>query len=287
MRCPKCGFISFDHLATCKNCGRNVIATVETLLGTCSDVDAPIFLQLREPKTENDGADSPGIGQERSFMAAPPGTAGGSGALLRDATESPMLDFGDDDEPASPQEQGGVQPEREIELLLDDAETVAETLEDLKFGPKSPAPAVPASEEMRPVRSFADIDISDLTPPPPPAAERTSIHKAERVQASPRPRTTPPPSPPTKPSKVAVHAITGQLEPLELGSLAEEFAEPVVMPKAHHPPVRTGTPLDDFVLDRARLGIKTPATGTPLDDFTIDPVRLGLVNPSSAADKRS
>ena len=44
MRCPKCGFISFDHLTSCTKCGKDVAEVASELQGTSIKVDAPMFL---------------------------------------------------------------------------------------------------------------------------------------------------------------------------------------------------------------------------------------------------
>ena len=44
MRCPKCGFISFDHLTSCASCGRDISEVASELQGTSIKVDPPMFL---------------------------------------------------------------------------------------------------------------------------------------------------------------------------------------------------------------------------------------------------
>ena len=44
MRCPKCGFISFDHLASCSKCGRDISEVASELQGTSIKVAPPMFL---------------------------------------------------------------------------------------------------------------------------------------------------------------------------------------------------------------------------------------------------
>jgi hypothetical protein len=283
MRCPKCGFISFDHLATCKGCGRNVTTTAGALSGTCSDVDAPVFLRLNLPEVEDEVPVTQGTGMAQDMRMSPSGETEETFEFRLDGEEeSAVFDLGGDESPAR-DAVAAVQQEREIELILDGgtATTPAEIKEKEKKS-ESPAVVSPAAD-MRPVRSFADIDISDLAPPPPPPVSGKSFQAAQRVQASAKPQ---PPPPPAKPAQRAVPAAMGQLEPLDLGELATDFAAPAPQRKLYHPPVRTGTALDDFVLDRARLGLKTPATGTPLDDFFIDPARLGLGSTPPAGEKR-
>ena len=58
MRCPKCGFISFDHLSSCAKCGRDISETASELQGTSIKVESPMFLG---------GALATLAGQEDSF----------------------------------------------------------------------------------------------------------------------------------------------------------------------------------------------------------------------------
>ncbi|MDR3630998.1 MAG: hypothetical protein P4L42_11740 [Desulfocapsaceae bacterium] len=57
MRCPKCGYISFDHLATCLNCSKDFSESSLSALGTTYSSTAPSFLQFsrREEAQEDYG----------------------------------------------------------------------------------------------------------------------------------------------------------------------------------------------------------------------------------------
>jgi len=44
MRCPKCSFISFDHLTSCAKCGRDISELAVELQGTSIKTEAPMFL---------------------------------------------------------------------------------------------------------------------------------------------------------------------------------------------------------------------------------------------------
>jgi hypothetical protein len=48
MRCPKCGFISFDHLATCLNCKKDISEISSTAQGTTYNAAAPMFLKFTQ-----------------------------------------------------------------------------------------------------------------------------------------------------------------------------------------------------------------------------------------------
>lgn len=44
MRCPKCGFISFDHFTSCVKCGKDISDVASELQGTSINVETPMFL---------------------------------------------------------------------------------------------------------------------------------------------------------------------------------------------------------------------------------------------------
>ena len=44
MRCPKCGFISFDHLTSCAKCSKDIAEVASELQGTSIKVETPMFL---------------------------------------------------------------------------------------------------------------------------------------------------------------------------------------------------------------------------------------------------
>jgi hypothetical protein len=46
MRCPKCGYISFDHLESCINCSKDFSDLTSATIGTTYSVSAPSFLKF-------------------------------------------------------------------------------------------------------------------------------------------------------------------------------------------------------------------------------------------------
>jgi hypothetical protein len=56
MRCPKCGFISFDHLATCLNCHKDISEVSSTAQGTTYNAAAPIFLKFTQSSGPREGS---------------------------------------------------------------------------------------------------------------------------------------------------------------------------------------------------------------------------------------
>jgi hypothetical protein len=52
MRCPKCGYISFDHLEKCRKCNKDIKATAVSLFGTTYNIETPSFLKLPRQQQE-------------------------------------------------------------------------------------------------------------------------------------------------------------------------------------------------------------------------------------------
>ena len=46
MRCPKCGYTSFDHLESCKKCHKSFGPAIEEFNGTTYEAVAPLFLKI-------------------------------------------------------------------------------------------------------------------------------------------------------------------------------------------------------------------------------------------------
>jgi len=58
MRCPKCGYISFDLVDECLKCKKNIKSTSEVLQGSVLKYPAPSFLKFRsEPKEKKENQD--------------------------------------------------------------------------------------------------------------------------------------------------------------------------------------------------------------------------------------
>jgi hypothetical protein len=53
MRCPKCGYISFDHLENCLKCNKDIKEVSNSLFGSTYKFPAPSFLKLPREKNED------------------------------------------------------------------------------------------------------------------------------------------------------------------------------------------------------------------------------------------
>jgi len=68
MRCPKCGYISFDHLDKCRNCNKNIETISAGLFGSTYNIEAPTFLKFNREQREEPSAEM-GLSDERPFIA--------------------------------------------------------------------------------------------------------------------------------------------------------------------------------------------------------------------------
>jgi hypothetical protein len=53
MRCPKCGYISFDHLEECLKCKKDIKTISNDLYGSTYNIPAPTFLKLPQEQAED------------------------------------------------------------------------------------------------------------------------------------------------------------------------------------------------------------------------------------------
>ena len=58
MRCPKCGYISFDYLEVCQKCKKNIKGVADQLQGGVLSIDPPSFLNF-DLDSDRDSADGP------------------------------------------------------------------------------------------------------------------------------------------------------------------------------------------------------------------------------------
>lgn len=56
MRCPKCGFISFDNVEKCLKCRKNIAEASKAFQGSVLNVATPVFLKLTADEEEVDVA---------------------------------------------------------------------------------------------------------------------------------------------------------------------------------------------------------------------------------------
>ncbi len=242
MRCPKCGYISFDHLERCKKCGKDIAEATAELEGTVFEAVAPAFLQFGAGGNEEVGDDMAGTSAggeidltlDEAFEEVEAELELGSGEevelVLGDEEELPEMDDATvAGEVSSGQEalaEAGVEGEPVLELG-DDQAGGDEEIEGLQL-------------------DFGDIDISDLAPPAeedePEELTLDSGDEAVPLMAS--------------GPVAAAGAVPGGLEDLEIDDLDLDAPPPVAGSAASGrlaPSVKTGTALDDFDIDLGDL----------------------------------
>ena len=170
MRCPKCGYISFDHLAECLKCNKNITAISNNLYGSTYNIQAPAFLQLdKEQKEESTermdlsgesffGGDDEYVDEELEILVEDEESEieGGIGFVENEQVD---LELSEDDE----QEEDGeieidfsqFEDADELKADLFDEDEVEE--EDLQGQVVQPALKIEMPQELS--------DMSDLAPP--------------------------------------------------------------------------------------------------------------------------
>jgi len=246
MRCPKCGYISFDHLETCKKCHKSLGSTATAVKGTVYDFAPPLFLTVGTAKEEAAPlAERQAEGQE--FSPEPANEVIFAMEEVGEATATP------DEEPTPPQEL-----ERyEIEFAGFGEETepkegaVAEAPASAKFASGGETFAE-ASQPALPSMDFSELDISDLAPP---TGGQAAAVRAEQPAAMVDLGSVPALAVAPQPS--AGKPPTGRLEDLNTSGLDLDVpAKPVsgsATGKRLLPSVKTGTALDKFDVDLGEL----------------------------------
>jgi len=170
MRCPKCGFISFDHLTSCAKCGRDVSEVASELQGTSIKVENPMFLS---------GALAAFSESEESFE---------DHAMEAEVDEG-GIDFDMDMEVEEQEAVEAADVEEDIDFSFEDEEK-AETLEvadeeeeaDISLAEAEAEEAVDVEEEVELLDEAADFELE--------AEEETEEETKEEVEEEASPEET-------------------------------------------------------------------------------------------------
>lgn len=159
MRCPKCGYISFDHLEACVKCKKNIKAVSDSLHGTVFQVESPAFLQLQPRHDEDDTADDLLVAEGSDEEAYVDDDL----EILIEEPRDKDSEPGGDGQPESARQATEEEEDREIEIDFSQFEESQD--EDSSLAAEEQA------EEGKEEMSFslempeALADISDLAPP--------------------------------------------------------------------------------------------------------------------------
>ena len=262
MRCPKCGYTSFDHLESCKKCHKSFGPAIEEFNGTTYEAVAPLFLKIA-----------------RELEETPPPES-------MEKLNFEEIDFGDELEE---EQEPNLRPGLDTEFILDedilaeatnpqesfanDGEELVVDLDDMEeVTPRDEftldfdqGPGDDEDSELPPI-DFGDLDISDLAPP----MEEEELKEEPEVLLSLEPEElslseeplleevietveTEPPPPPKSSKRVGKSG----LEDLNFNGLDLESPSKIVSGSAagkrYLPSVKTGTALDKFDIDLGEL----------------------------------
>lgn len=180
MRCPKCGYISFDNVEICLNCNKSIADAAMPFLGSTRNVAVPKFLRfaVSEEDLEIEGAAE----VDGDIEFSDPDLE----ILVDDEDQGDEIDFSMEE--ALSEELGEDEDQEELDLSADlgQFEDVPEQEDEetFTFADQDESPAETAEAPPDPALAIPDelADISDLSPPEPVAAESPD---SEEVAAAP------------------------------------------------------------------------------------------------------
>ena len=168
MRCPKCGYISFDHLERCRNCNKDIEAISEALYGSTYLSKPPIFLHLQQGLKEKSSGESDVL-DEQSLDDMDEYVDEDLEIIMEeeDADEEGEINFSEDDQTGSQlSDDDEADEDEEIEIdfsQFEDAEEPELSLFDEKEVEQE---QVVQEQNFMKIEMPAELaDISDLAPP--------------------------------------------------------------------------------------------------------------------------
>lgn len=189
MRCPKCGYISFDQVTSCGKCGKDVAELAAQLQGTAVNVIPPLFLGFEVVEEESAPEEQLETAAEEESdidfsMTDATLSAESSESTDIDMAEDADLDLdlaADDAEPALSME---ADTETDVDLALGEAQadlSLDEEDADISLAEEEPSPDLDLSlQEETPVSAAADEADITLEEDSEPAAEPAVAKKAEK-----------------------------------------------------------------------------------------------------------
>lgn len=150
MRCPKCGYISYDRLQSCSKCKSDLTAVSEKLHGTTLNVEAPDFLAMT-------------FGEAAAEQRAAVGEAGDAPVYLEEEISVPLAEEEGEEEEIKMRPTGLQDIDvSDLVPLSDDEELSAETAESSMEGS---APEDAEEESREEGIPFAGISAASLLAP--------------------------------------------------------------------------------------------------------------------------
>jgi len=237
MRCPKCGYISFDYQETCKKCKNSIVDAVTEINGTVCDSLPPSFLQFETKDGFGTQPSSLKMTEENELVVA-----SGTDVAVQEVVDIDLfqgaeeIDFGSDSEKSviDLDDFSEVSPQEEYTLDLDKG----------RGGFNKNLPSL----------DFGDLDISDLAPPDKEGGDNTLFEEKLELDSAEPVAALSIDSIPQQ--KISSTKSTG-LEDLHVNGLnldsSAKFVPGSATGKRHLPLVKTGTALDKFDIDLGEL----------------------------------
>ena len=164
MRCPKCGYISFDHLKECRKCNKNIETISAGLFGSTYNIEAPTFLNLNREQREASSSQM-GLSENQSFMADDDYVDEELAILVEeeDADKEGEINFAEDTPISMASSDDDKQDDGEIEIDFNQFE---ETGTHIELSSEAETPQQAKRNSLKIDMPAALSDISDLAPPP-------------------------------------------------------------------------------------------------------------------------
>ncbi|MGE4559727.1 MAG: hypothetical protein AB7E77_05990 [Desulfobulbus sp.] len=252
MRCPKCGYTSFDHMESCKKCHKSFGTAADEINGTTYEAVVPLFLKITR-ELEEKAASNPV--QKIDFEEVE----------LEEDEQTPLrrgidTEFTLDEELVTGVEQDeGISFAEEKEEPVVDLDDFQEVAPRDEFTLDIEGQSDEDDAQLPPI-DFGDLDISDLGPPTTEEKKETEISfREEELVLEAAPAQPNPPSPPPPQPNATSKKGRGKsgLEDLNFDGLNLESPAKIVSGSAagkrYLPSVKTGTALDKFNIDLGDL----------------------------------
>ncbi len=251
MRCPKCGYISFDHSETCKKCSKNIADANAEVNGTVCDIQAPSFLKsaLEEQEQAEDWREPDEQPQSSSWMDDVPLAETAEEEEDTEQLQEIEMKYALDEEEADTFAEIQEMPLHDVE---EDIPLDFDEFQEPSFAGGQADTTGDGEETDQVSLDFNDLDISDLAPPKKEPLEKSaaSASPEEARKAA---------------SQPAVDAVqtkrkdtsSSELEDLQIDDLDLETPAKLIpgsaAGKRYLPSVKTGTALDKFEIDLGDL----------------------------------
>lgn len=254
MRCPKCGYISFDHVDTCLKCNKDISKASSSVEGTTYNVAPPSFLRFPKGGTVEEEEDSEisfdGGGEDYDVVDPDLDVLAEGEEQSGEEPDDASISFGDELDGF-----GEAEDEEELQLTIDDDDEGDAGIDLGQFEDAFEDEEPSVSEEV--TLDFPDelSDISDLSPPAEDAAPEPAPEPAAEFDSEP-----------------------AAAAPADVGGEADEFSLDLDLELD-----QLG---DDFSLSADEEGGETDSAEAALGDLSLDDIGLSPAEEEAAPSKK-